>query len=278
MLGALNVSTLLLKGAAYVAAGLPTADGRTLSDIDILVPKQALPGVESALMRSGWMTTNPDPYDQRYYRVWMHEIPPMQHLKRGTVLDVHHAILPETARIHADSEAMRVAAVPVGSDSNTFVLTPADLVLHSATHLFHEGETDKALRDLVDLDSLLRHFGTGRDEFWIQLLGRARRVGLARHLHYALRFTSTLLGTPVPADMLDSLSPDAPARPIGLLMDALYLRAFRPVHSSGVDGGASMARTVLYFRGHWMRMPTGLLVRHLARKALTRNRDPDDPA
>ena len=166
VLGGLNVPMVLLKGAAYVAADLPAAEGRTLSDIDILVPKQALPAVESALMRSGWMTTNPDAYDQRYYRVWMHEIPPMQHLKRGTMLDVHHAILPESARIRADSEAMRIAAVPVDSAGDTFVLTPADMVLHSATHLFHEGETDKALRDLVDLDSLLLHFSAGRDAFW----------------------------------------------------------------------------------------------------------------
>jgi hypothetical protein len=173
---------------------------------------------------------------------------------------------------------MRVAAVPVHPDSDTFVLTPADMVLHSATHLFHEGESDKALRDLVDLDSLLRHFGTGRDEFWSQLLDRARRVGLARHLHYALRFTSTILGTPVPTNTLDSTSTDAPARPIGLLIDALYVRAFRPAHSSCDDGGSSIARTAMYVRGHWMRMPTGLLVRHLGRKALMGNRDPDDPA
>ncbi len=199
----------------------------------------------------------------------------MQHLKRGTVLDVHHAVLPETARIRADSEAMRGAAVPATPGGDTFVLAPADMVLHSATHLFHEGETDKALRDLLDLDSLLRHFGATRDEFWSQLPERAEQVGLSRHLHYALNFATRVLGTPVPAGVLDSTSAYAPARPVRLLMDALYQRAFRPVHPSCDVFGSSMARGALYVRGHWMRMPTGLLVRHLARKALVRNRGED---
>jgi hypothetical protein len=32
------------------------------------------------------------------------------------------------------------------------------MVLHSATHLFYDGELNHGLRDLVDLDDLLRHF------------------------------------------------------------------------------------------------------------------------
>lgn len=275
VLGELRVPALLLKGAAYVVADLPIAAGRSLSDIDILVPKQSLPDVEAALMRAGWMTTSSDAYDQRYYRSWMHEIPPLRHLKRGTVLDVHHAIVPASARIRADSEAMRTAAVAIPGASGSMMLMPTDMVLHSATHLFHEGETEKALRDLVDLDSLMRHFATGRDAFWSELLDRARRVGLTRHLHYALRFTKRILATPVPDALIESACTHAPVRPIGLTMDALYTRAFLPPHPSCGGAGATAARAALYVRGHWLRMPAALLVRHLARKALMRNRDHD---
>jgi hypothetical protein len=45
---------VLLKGAAYVAGGLPPAQGRVFSDIDILVPIERLPAVEAALTISGW--------------------------------------------------------------------------------------------------------------------------------------------------------------------------------------------------------------------------------
>ena len=94
----INVPIVLLKGAAYIMQQLPTAQGRLFSDVDILVPKPRLEAVELALKIRGWITTQHDAYDQRYYRNWMHELPPMQHLTRQTLLDVHHKILPETAR------------------------------------------------------------------------------------------------------------------------------------------------------------------------------------
>ena len=43
------------------------------------------------------------------------------------------------------------------------VLAPEDMVLHSATHLFNEGEFDRGLRDLNDLDLLLREFGAAAE-------------------------------------------------------------------------------------------------------------------
>ena len=98
---------ILLKGAAYAIAGLAPGRGRMFSDIDILVPKERVPEVEAALMLHGWFSAHHDAYDQRYYREWMHEIPPMEHVRRGNVIDVHHAILPETAALRPDPAKLR---------------------------------------------------------------------------------------------------------------------------------------------------------------------------
>ncbi len=51
-LAELDGPVLLLKGAAYVAAGLPPAAGRLFSDIDLLVPRAQLDVAEAALMIS----------------------------------------------------------------------------------------------------------------------------------------------------------------------------------------------------------------------------------
>ena len=131
---------IVLKGAAYVVAGLPAATGRLFNDIDILVPRNELPAVEAALMLAGWHPTPLSAYDERYYRRWMHEIPPMQHVRRATVIDVHHAILPDTARYHPDSAKLRSRAVAVEDLPGVYVLAAEDRILHSATHLFHDGE------------------------------------------------------------------------------------------------------------------------------------------
>lgn len=268
-LGELAVPTVLLKGAAYALAGLPVADGRTFADIDILVPKARLPDVESQLMVYGWVDPSTDAYDQQYYRRWMHEIPPLTHRFRGTSLDVHHAILPETARVKVNTPALFEAVIPLAGHPGMHVLQPWDMFLHSATHLFHEGEFDSGLRDIFDLDSLLRHFGQEAG-FWDGLVPRALALGLTRPLFYALRYTTMLLRTPVPGPVMQTVAPHGPARPLLRLMDACYRRALMPMHASSEGAWSGPARTALYIRSHWIRMPFLLLAYHLGRKALVK--------
>lgn len=270
-----GVPIVLLKGSAYAMARLPVAAGRSFGDIDILVPREAIADVEAALMLAGWASLHRDAYDQRYYRQWMHEIPPMQHLRRGTVIDVHHALVPPTARIAADSEKMRSACVPLEGLPGVFVLAPEDMVLHSATHLFMEGELDAGLRDLADLDALLRDFGR-EPGFWQRLPARAGEVGLDRPLFYALRHAREFLNTPVPAERARQARAGSPPPWLLPVMDFCFRRALRPKHHTCDDSWTPLARWALYVRGHWLRMPLHLLWVHLARKAF--RRDEPSPA
>ena len=270
-----GVPLILLKGAAYLMAGLPASAGRVFSDVDIIVPRRLIGPAEAALTSHGWHGAEMDAYDQRYYREWMHEIPPMTHVRRGTTVDVHHSILPETARVKVNAEALFEQLVEVPGHPGVQMLPPVDMLLHSAAHLFQEGELDNGQRDLFDLDSLLRHFGADPG-FWPALLPRARVLGLTRPLHYALRYTHTLLGTPVPPAVLAAAAEGGPPGWVGRLMDFCYQRALRPVHASCDDRWTHAARLALYVRSHWIRMPLPMLVFHLGRKALKRPKLPDE--
>ena len=280
-LAAAGARITLLKGAAYAMAGLPAARGRSFSDIDIIVPKAHLVSVENELMLHGWQGGHHGEYDQRYYRQWMHEIPPLAHVTRGTTIDVHHAILPETARVKVNTPALLNGVVPLPSQAHEilqlFVLQPTDMVLHSATHLFHEGDFDKGLRDLFDLDSLLSEYGK-LPNFWESLVPRAVELGLARPLYYAIRFSTQLLATQVPAYVVTAATTGRPHKLIASLMDVCYTRALRPLHPSTASFGNWLARFVLYVRSHWIRMPVLLLAYHLGRKAFIRPQPPQpDP-
>lgn len=270
-LAATGVDVTLLKGAAYAAAGLAAGRGRLFSDIDILVARAELDAVESALLLNGWAATLEDAYDQRYYREWMHELPPMTHRDRGTSIDVHHAIVPLTAPIHPDPAKLRASAVALPGPSPFRVLAPADMVLHSAVHLFHDGELDHGTRDLFDLHRLLGEFAQVAG-FWPALAARAHELELSRPLFYALRYTSMLLGTPVPAAALAGGARgedggDQPSRVLLALMDGLFLRALLPDHASCDSALTGAARFLLYVRANWLRMPPLLLARHLFHKA-----------
>ena len=265
-LDGLGLPLILLKGAAYAMAGLDAGRGRLFSDIDILVPKERLPEVEAALMMHGWITTQHDAYDQRYYRQWMHELPPMQHARRGNSIDVHHAILPETAPVRPDPARLRASARPIPGAPHLGTLSPVDMVLHSAVHLFFDGEFDKGLRDLVDLHRLLTQFGK-EPGFWDALPMRARELELGRPLFYALRYCPRLLGTVVPPAVQAAVAPEGPNVALLWLMDRLFGRALLPLHASCADAFSDAARFVLYVRGNWLRMPPLLLARHLFHKA-----------
>jgi hypothetical protein len=263
----LALPLILLKGAAYAVAGLPAAAGRMFSDVDILVPKERLDEVEAALMLHGWAGTHQDEYDQRYYRVWMHELPPMQHIQRGNSIDVHHAIVPETARARPDPGALRAAAVPVPGSDKLWMLAPHDMLLHSAVHLFSEGELHHGLRGLLDIHRLLLHFGPSPG-FWEGLPARAVQLGLARPLFYALRYAGRLLGTTVPEAVLAQVAAAGrPSSPLLALMDSVFLRTLIPQHPSCDDRFSAPARGALYLRGNWLRMPPLMLARHLFHKA-----------
>jgi Uncharacterised nucleotidyltransferase len=270
-LAPLATPVVLLKGAAYLLAGLPAAQGRLFSDIDILVPKARLAEVESALMLAGFATTHLHPYDQRYYRRWMHELPPMQHMKRLTLLDVHHTLVPETADVALDAGALFRTALPLAAAPGFLVLSPVDMVLHSATHLFRNEELTHGLRDLVDIDALLGHFARADRPFWTALLARADELDLGRPLYYALRFSSQLLGTSLPADVIRDVARHAPPAPVRALMDALLAAALEP---AAVRPATRWARRALYLRGHWLKMPMPLLAWHLTWKALRRDEEP----
>lgn len=269
-----NVDTpiVVLKGGAYLVADLPPSRGRLASDLDILVPRVRLDEVEAALVAAGWITDKDDPYDQRYYREWMHELPPMRHAERRSVLDVHHTIAPPTSRIRPDAEALIDGSRPVAG-AGVAVPGPEDMVLHSATHLFHDGDLDHGLRDLLDLDDLLHHFGGSDAGFWDRLAARASHHGLQRPLYYTVRYIERILGTPMPEHARRAARPGRPD-PVRLsLMDSLVATVMDAEAPEDHSRSLGAAKTALYIRSHWLRMPPWLLARHLTRKAL--HRDPD---
>lgn len=262
-----GVPVILLKGAAYTLADLPVGRGRMFSDIDIIVPKSRLDEVERDLIRSGWITTHWDVYDQRYYRRWMHELPPMRHIKRKSSLDVHHTILPETADLHPDPSQLIANAQDTDSSGKVKIFAPIDMVLHSATHLFHDGELEHGTRDLFDLHQMLTDFADD-PEFWDKLLERAEQQDLIRPLYYALRYTGQMFETKIPDEIQSKIQTGRPAVPLGVLMDWLFLRALMPDHPSCKMPFSGFARWLLYIRSHYLRMPLYLLIPHLIRKSI----------
>jgi len=263
----LAVPVVLLKGAAYCIADTPAARGRVFNDVDILVPRAALSAAEHRLITAGWLPARVDAYDQRYYRSWMHELPPMEHKSRGTVLDVHHTIVPPTSGIVPDAAALVARAAPVADAElpGFFVLAPEDMVIHSACHLFL-GEFHKGLRDLYDLHRLFEAFGT-EAAFWERLGERAVETGLARPTLDAMDQCRRMFGTRIDPAAHARLARREPTR-FRALRGWLFEHVLRPDHPACDGPATGAARWLAFARSHWLRMPLPLLVYHLGYKAL----------
>jgi hypothetical protein len=238
-LAPLGVPIVLLKGTAFAVAGLRAGEGRSIGDLDILVPRERIEAVEAALLEAGWEWVKPDPYDDAYYRQWMHELPPLIHRERDRMIDVHHTILPLTARITPDAGALLAASVAIDA-TELRVLSPNDMLVHAAAHLFADGDLAGGMRNVWDVHCLVEEFGTHG------LGARASHHGLAREVSRALRLSAALYGIGAKVS----------------LADRLYLRRL-----TARDGWGRAARPItrlaFYVRSHWLRMPPAMLVRHL---------------
>lgn len=248
-LAPLGIPVILLKGAAFVAAGLDAGRGRMIGDLDILVSRDRLNEAEAALLAAGWEWVKPDPYDDDYYREHMHELPPLIHRERDRMIDVHHTILPLTARVRPDAAALIAEAVVLRD--GLFTLSPQDMLIHAAAHLFADGDLAGGLRNLWDIDRLIREHSSAPD-YWSKLAERARLHGLVSHVSRALRLTHHLFDTPVDAFLAYEARRG----------DVFYLGRLLARNRWGQET-RKLLRLAFYVRSHWIRMQPLMLAKHL---------------
>lgn len=254
---------VLLKGGAYICAGMRPGKGRRLSDVDILVQREHLDEAEQRLLQAGWQADDSlSDYDRSYYRQWSHEIPPLRHSLRAMEVDLHHNLTQPSGRIKLDPSALWDEVLPIG-ETGFYRLSDRDMFLHSATHLFVNDELRGGLRDMVDMHYLAQAFGE-EPEFWDGLAERAEEMGLTRPLFYAVDGLQRLFLTPIPELTKRRIQAFAPLFLVRIFMTTTIHRILAPSDTARIR--APVLEFMLYIRSHWIRMPPLILAQHLWRK------------
>ena len=251
---------VLLKGGAYLALGLSAARGRRVSDLDIMVPRQHLMQTERLLLENSWgrdkKTDNA--YDQAYYRNWMHELPPLRHSERRTIIDVHHALMPPVSPLSHTGAAMFDALQPV-TDSGLFALGTQDMFLHSCLHSFYASDFQTPLRSLMELYDLAGEMDAAA---WNGLCARAKSLGLVWPLVLGLDVLARYFPDRCPVHVLDDVR-----RRAGRRLARHFLARMVDISLRGTEGIAF--RTVGKFwlvRSHFTAMKPRYLLRHYWQK------------
>ncbi len=264
-LDGLDIPLIALKGAAYTAANLAAARGRQVDAIDLLVPRKRLDEIGSILQQAGWREIPLPAYEGRHRRRWCHDAQPLQHLRHAALIDLHHTMLPDGARFRPDAARMRRQATEIAGLPGIAILSAEDCILHAVTALLHDDRLPTGMRDLSDIDLLLRAEAANA-EFWRRLLARAEEQDLQRPVFYALRYARRFFATPVPGEVEDNLASAAPGAAALRIMDAAFGRMLTPRHPTCADSLTPLARRAIYVHSHWLRRPPRQLLPHLLRK------------
>lgn len=260
---ALNNKLIVLKGAGYVVAGSSAAKGRIFSDIDLLVLKDDIPKVERALHLFGFVSDTDSEYDQKYYREWAHEIPPLRHFQRGTVLDVHHNIIPVVSGRAPNIEFFFESTIE--TEYGVEVLRPAAMFLHSAIHLFFSEEFTNGFRDLSDLSLLLDEIVGDVDEV-DYLFELAENTGFENELFLAFRYLARVFNKQIPAHIKHGFKQPLPRGIRLALADFIFGKVLAANHRLVDVKFRGTAEWLAFVRGHLLKMPFNILVKHTASK------------
>lgn len=254
-----------LKGAAYVLSENDVALGRTFSDIDLVVSKEDIREVEKKLNVYAWFADETSDYDQQYYRTWTHEIPPLRHAVRRTVLDLHHNIVPPISGRAPDMEILWETVTKRGDFGYTF--SAAGMALHSLIHLFFQEDFSNSYRDLSDLNMMFSQHSAD-PVFWQDLVQLASDTDFARELYFACRYTTKIFNTSVPESVFQKLNEAKPSALKLPILDWIFERVLLPHHSLSRERYLSLATFMALVRGHWLKMPLHILLYHTGAKLI----------
>ncbi|MBF7072179.1 nucleotidyltransferase family protein [Glaciecola sp. MH2013] len=251
---------VFLKGAAYSLNNTEVGKGRIYSDIDVLVNKPDLLACEQSLVFHGWHGEEISDYDDKYYRKWAHEIPPMTHMHRGTSIDVHHNIIPVISKDAPSAESLK--AFIVENDSGIQSLNIDAQFVHCAVHLFRNEDYKTAFRDILDLRFMLKDLN---DQSLCGVLSVADTLGFRYEVGLALHFVKAIFAVGIEQDLIDSCLVLKPLRKkIDLF---IFSTVLLPKHPMIQHKSRAWIEALAELRGHLIKMPLLLLIYHLTVKS-----------
>lgn len=197
-----DIPVILLKGIylsefVYANIGL-----RTMTDIDLLIPKEKVEKAIEVAQTNGFI---PDrPYLPDADGILHYHAPPMA--KEGLAIELHWSLTRSSILPGIDSTGLwNRAKTFQWKGVDTQALGLEDLVLHLAVHAAYGHHFFHQLRSLYDLDLVVGKFTKNLE--WQQMISICREWQAEKGTYIAFRLASELLNTNIPENVLEELRP-----------------------------------------------------------------------
>ena len=253
---------VFLKGGAYVLSNCSASIGRTCGDVDVIVEKSDITAVEKALILAGWCHKDINDYDDQYYRKWAHEIPPLTHGVRGTVLDLHHNLVPIISGRMVDTEILFRYTKTHSHGIET--LTEPAMFVHSSIHLFFNEDFKYAYRDIFDLYLMSKGKSSA---FWIEVINISKALNFKSEVDKAIRYLSLCFELKLPPETISLFDKKLFVFELSF-KDKVFISGLSPKHYLSTDFFGTISAWLLMLRGHFLKMPLPILFYHLTVKSV----------
>lgn len=220
-----EIQTVLLKGCALAEYLYQDIGLRPMVDLDVLVPKAAIPRVSRLLEARGYV-----PYSELvggFQQSFENEQAYLRESPTPVTLDVHWHLLGESyyfERVPMDWFWQRTTEIRVGDQAALVFSTEAQLlylISHFLVH--HKGE---GLGWSLDLAFLLSRYRSQIE--WVEAIEAARRFGLSQIVRKTLEDVSQVWAVSIPdeaREMLEHIRPNVAERLSFVLFTARHVEA-----------------------------------------------------
>lgn len=198
-----GIPVIVLKGAFLATEVYRNPAGRSMVDVDLLVPVEHVGSASKILQAEGYEPQAPialgDPaaaYPQQ------HHLP--RFMKPGHAgIELHWRLAPNP---HCDVPGLWQRGRPARVGGvDTLALCAEDLLLHLCGHATYNHVIEMGLRPSCDIAETIRRFGDRLD--WSALVARAAEWRWSRGVYLSLRLARDLVGAAVPDAVLLALQP-----------------------------------------------------------------------
>jgi hypothetical protein len=197
-----GIPVIPLKGTTLAERLYGALDGRSTSDIDILVPESRLLEARSVLGQCGYAAARGVSAGIEEHS--FHGVPYVRSVQsRLFVVELHWKLSnPRFVTVDYDALWARVLAQR-GPAAALLPLPTVEMLMHLALHM--PKHTGGALRLLADIDRLVRREAATLD--WTEASRVAEAWGVQYALYFALVRARALFDTPIPPSAMAALAP-----------------------------------------------------------------------
>ena len=235
-LSSMGIPMMLLKGAYFTFSVYERKFIRDMSDIDIMVPKNALLEVYDILRQLGYSPECTDSVD--------HFVMHCQHMpgflkEKSFKIEPHWTIARPTYPFDVDTANIwkRARKIPnFGVD----IMVPSyeDAIMHTCINtiiecnLLSNGRRGSVITDLLDIHEIL--VASEYSIEWEMMLHEAKRWNIDKYVYLMLRLQKDIIGNKIPSRVYDELKPQSLDDTIynSAKIITIYPREYHPVDLS----------------------------------------------